>query len=132
MLPKSLSALLCSLILLSGCAPKEPSRVPVSGTVTLNGKALAKATIQFIPDGGRVPDTMDVIDGAFKGQALAIKCRVEIVAYKDVRNPDPTAVGPDKTISISLIPDRYNTQTILSADVVEGGPNDFTFDLKVP
>jgi hypothetical protein len=38
------------LAMTSGCTPKLPAIVPVSGTVYLDGKPLAFANIEFVPD----------------------------------------------------------------------------------
>lgn len=37
----------------AGCSDGKPTRVPVSGTVLIDGKPLAMGSIQFVPDGAR-------------------------------------------------------------------------------
>jgi|SRR5947209_409262 len=41
-----------ALLLLGGCHSADPSLVPVSGTVALDGQPLANATVTFIPKDG--------------------------------------------------------------------------------
>ncbi len=41
---------LCSL---AGCNDGKPTRVPVAGTVLIDGKPLALGSIQFVPEGAR-------------------------------------------------------------------------------
>jgi hypothetical protein len=36
-----------------GCGDGKPTRVPVSGTVLIDGKPLASGAIQFVPEGAR-------------------------------------------------------------------------------
>src|SRR5262245_52535841 len=45
-------ALLCCCVFL-GCGPSGPRVVQVTGKVTRNGKAVPKATVNFVPDKGR-------------------------------------------------------------------------------
>jgi len=46
-------AVLCPVALAWGCGkPVDPSLVPVSGTVTVDGQPLANATVTFIPKDG--------------------------------------------------------------------------------
>ena len=42
------------IVMAAGCGttvPNQPKLVPVSGAVTLNGKPLAGATVEFVPTG---------------------------------------------------------------------------------
>ncbi len=54
-----------------GCGTQDgaPPYANVSGTVTYNGKPLAKGHITFSTD-GRPPAAMDIVDGKFAGQAM--------------------------------------------------------------
>ena len=59
----SLSAIAAAfLVPLGGCGEGGPRLVPVTGTVTLNGKPLADATISFVPD----PSNADITPGGDK------------------------------------------------------------------
>ncbi len=109
-----------------GCS-SEGRSVPVSGTVELNGKPLADGTITLVGDGGAVPETLDVKDGKFDGQAKPGKKRVEIRANR----PGKATKMGDTVIPASpenFLPDKYNTASTLTAEVTATGlaPNKFT------
>ncbi len=45
---------LTSVVLISGCGDGRPTRVPVSGRVTIDGEPLTHGFIRFIPTGSRM------------------------------------------------------------------------------
>jgi hypothetical protein len=45
--------LVALLLLVAGCSDGKPTRVPVSGTVLLDGKPLTMGSVQFVPAGAR-------------------------------------------------------------------------------
>ncbi len=53
------------LLLLGGCADNLPTRVPVSGTVLIDGKPLTKGSIMVIPQGERPSGGSIGPDGRF-------------------------------------------------------------------
>lgn len=128
-----------------GCG--GPSVVPVSGVVTLNGKALTNATVLFQPkatdDDNINPGpgsaaqtdaegkyTLRVVttgqDGAHVG-----KHRVEISAFGKTRETDS---GGDQRQAPqrNLVPARYNDKTTLEFDVPSGGTREANFALQSP
>lgn len=110
-----------------GCTPTspEPTRIPVSGTVTLDGKPLAKGMIYFKTVAAGSIDSVDVIDGKYAGQAEAGVRRVEIIAYKPATGGTPGMGGSE----VNYIPAKYNVDSKLTAEVTASGPNDFPFDI---
>src|SRR5438552_15083087 len=66
---------------LSGCGRKGPIMVPVSGTVTLDGKPMPDGMIYFktIVEGS--VDQMEIKDGKFAGKVEVGDRRVEICRY---------------------------------------------------
>lgn len=44
---------LAACLLVAGCGPSRPDRVPVSGVVVIDGKPVTEGTIQFHPASGR-------------------------------------------------------------------------------
>jgi hypothetical protein len=46
-------AFLIALCVSAGCNDGKPTRVPVAGTVLIDGKPLAVGSIQFVPNGAR-------------------------------------------------------------------------------
>jgi hypothetical protein len=41
------------MLLFAGCSDGKPTRVPVSGTVLIDGKPLTMGSVQFVPAGAR-------------------------------------------------------------------------------
>jgi hypothetical protein len=123
--------LICGVVLTTGCAQKPkgmPDLAPVTGTVTMDGQPLAKASIAFVSQsGGQV--SFAGTDGAgkyelrysgrYKG-AMIGENTVQISTASE--NP----VGPEWK---DPIPAKYNKKTELKADVKQG-TNTFDFDLK--
>ena len=111
-----------------GCGRPGPLLVPVSGTVTLDGKPLPAAEVSFIsPTLGHL-ETFAVKDGSFSGKARPGLRRVEFYAFRDLP-PDPQAPATRLKV-VAVIPDKYSSASTLTADVTEAGPNVFTFDLN--
>jgi hypothetical protein len=131
----------CLLAVGLGCG--SPKFVPVSGKVTLNGKALPGATVSFEPLGaddspssqpGSVGKTN--ADGAFtlkavsgEGGAVPGKHRVRIVVASADGDTDqrPARGGAAKTL-----PRRYNADSQLTFTVPAKGASDAIFELTVP
>jgi len=127
-------------ILVVGCNQGGDSlpRQPIWGTVTLEGKSLAKGTIQFQPattepvsagalindgtysidrGGGLVPGTYKVIINASAGAESAAL-------------PKDLQAGKPRPVPKELIPSMYNVETTLRAEVKKGEEKPFDFDLK--
>ncbi|WP_339728059.1 hypothetical protein [uncultured Gimesia sp.] len=128
--------------LLAGCSGNErPKTIPVTGTVTIDGKLLPKGTVTFQPKSssegnvkrpaigqidttGRVQlSTFEAGDGVLPGSYAVV-----ITAFENDPTAEEYAAGVKRK---SLIPDKYSNALTsgLEADVAEG-KNDFTFDLK--
>jgi hypothetical protein len=45
--------LACAVIYIAGCGDGRPSRVPVSGTVLIDGRPLTRGYVKFVPANGR-------------------------------------------------------------------------------
>jgi predicted small lipoprotein YifL len=116
------------MAVLAGCGPSGPTTYPVSGTVAFDGKPVPEGDILFAPaEGSAVPDSGNIQDGAFSFRAKPGRKRVEIEANRESGPVDPTmGMAPRQ----SYIPDRYNTQTTLTAEVKPDGENRFSFDLQ--
>ena len=121
--------------LLVGCG-REP-RVPLDGTVTLNGRPLEKGYIHFSPLAGTDGPSAgaNIVDGKFTvpghGGPFAGKFRVEITAAdltgRKVPNRSGTAMVDEY---VQALPARYNTESQLQADITAHGPNRFDFALS--
>jgi hypothetical protein len=119
---------------------------PVSGTVTLDGKPLAHATVVFEPDTDAKnpgPGSSGVTDanGRYTLQvmttnapgALVGKHKVSITAYEgDVEGESSAPDATKKVIRNALVPPEYNVQTKLRFDVPSKGSSNADFKLVSP
>ena len=109
-------------LLLVGCGGND-GRLPLSGTVTLNGQALASGSIVFVPLGGGPATGGSIEGGKFQIPAargpVAGNYRVEIVSYESTGEmlDDPDLPGQKVEQRRQIIPDRYNKQSELSLQV---------------
>jgi hypothetical protein len=111
----------------SGCSgPKGPTLNPVAGTVTLDGQPLAQGSIVFDPADGKGIATAGAIkDGAFKADCPAGIKVVRISASKETGEKDEYG----SIVSISLIPDDYNSKSSLNANIAAGNNSGLKFEL---
>ena len=136
--------LVLGLLLTAGCGGSGVA--PVSGTVTLNGKPLAHATVVFQPDGdGKNPGpgssgttdengrySLRVMTTNAAG-ALVGRHKVSITAYAGDAEGESSAPTTTTTlIRKALIPPEYNAQTTLTFEVPSGGSTSADFNLKSP
>jgi hypothetical protein len=128
-------ALAVSLVV-AGCADQGPTRQPVSGTITLDGKPLPSGSVTFAPLDGTTAATAEVHDGAYRigrsdGPAPG-RYQVEISAVqptgKRVKHPDLPSETIDEVRNV--IPAIYNVRTQLAVEVKPDGENAFPFDLS--
>lgn len=131
------------LTLLAGAGCGKSDVVPVSGTVTLDGSPLARATVVFEPDSDAKepgPGSTGVTDenGRFTLQiattnapgAIVGKHRVRITAYEG--DTDPPSSDPNAAKSVfrkPILPPEYNGQTRLAFEVPAKGTTDANFNL---
>lgn len=118
-------ALLQCVAVVAGCG--GDGKVPVSGTVTWNGKPLADGNIIFTPMDPTIgPDASRVTNGRFEFRSSPGKKRVEVFADRAVGAVDPVMHTQRRE---QYIPTRYNEDTELTVRVNSDGENRFTFDL---
>jgi len=118
------------IAIVCGCGQTGPRTYPVSGTVTFNGKPVAEGDIVFIPpDRSLAPEGGRIVDGVFAMRSKEGKCRVEITA-SEVGPNTPRVDGVP--LITNYIPARYNSRSVLSAEVAPDGENTFDFRLKGP
>jgi len=120
------SALVITPLLLVGCSPSpRPPLGRVSGTVTLDGVALANATVRFTPAGpGRTSEGTTDADGHYELRYL----RDIHGANVDMHTVCITTAS-ETNGGRELLPPRYHSRSQLKARVV-GGTNDLDFDLR--
>ena len=120
---RGLLVLLCLMFVASGCAKPGPKLVPVSGSVTLDGRPLSEGTVYFKTIATGEIDALPVKEGQFAGKAAEGNRRVEVVAYRLI--PVPGQMGGE--VQESLVAKRFNFESTLTAEVTAGGPNTFVF-----
>ncbi len=120
--------------MLAGCGPSGPEIAKVEGTVTMDGKPLAKAVVVFVPVGGR-PSSAETDEkgwyrldfSAGRKGAIPGPNRVEITTFSPAGiEADGTPVPARKEI----VPAIYNRDTTLEFNVVPQKANTANFDLK--
>ena len=123
----------CCLLLLSGCGGSD-GRQSIEGTVTLDGKPMEKGQVNFMPLPGTQGPTAgsEIKDGKFtiaaKGGTFAGKFRVEITASRPSGKKVPDQFSGEMVDAYEqFIPERYNRQSELEAEVKADAPNRFEF-----
>ncbi|MBA2114332.1 carboxypeptidase-like regulatory domain-containing protein [Bremerella alba] len=130
-------AMLCVLLSLfasGGCGPSASKDVPelgeVSGTVTLDGKPLADATVGFQSEAAkRVSTGQTDSEGKYTMYLMndikGVPLGVNKVTISTAKPGDDAVPGSAKK---ETLPSKYNQRTTLTADVKEG-ENTFDFSL---
>jgi hypothetical protein len=145
-----LSGIFCCLLLLilPSCGGGDPlKRQAVSGTVTLDGQPLDQGTIEFVPaNDGQGPGIFSgglIVGGEFSIKAdqglppatYTIRISSADLGSAPVPNEAPlpgemAGSSGDIAPSAERIPAKYNAASELTADVVAGANNRFTFELS--
>lgn len=113
--------LLVAALSLGGCSGGGPTLGSVTGTVTLDGRPLADADVEFAPREGR--GSIGVTDGQGRYELFYTNARKGgLVGTHTVRIGNG-AKGAVKT------PARYNRDSELTVDV-KAGVNELNFDLR--
>jgi len=118
MLRGQATAVAClTLLVLSGCGQSDrPPLGTVHGTVTLDGKPLAGASLVFEPvERGRASTAVTDADGRYE----LIYIRQDKGAKVGAHRVRITAANPDSA-KAELLPLRYNAQSVLKAEVKPG------------
>lgn len=116
-----------------GCGDGRPALVPVTGTVTFDGKPIQGAEVMFMVKGGRPArgetdaeghfalSTFEEGDGCTPGAA-------QVVVQKQSFHYNQKGEG----ITTYLIPQKYGIpgQSGLDVEVIAGSENDFPLELK--
>lgn len=145
-----------SLIALTvGCGPSLPTTVPVTGTVTYKDKPVEGATVNFLGEKSSVAASGKTdAEGKFTLKTMFGEKLVEgatigkhNVAIIKTSSTDAGEMGDPKEMMAQmttnpaitsdykpkhLLPEKFGSPSTsgLEAEVTEGGPNNFTFDLE--
>ncbi len=150
------SVLILGAVVLAGCGPSYPSTIPVSGTITLQGKPVEGADVNFIPDAaqqgavrfgtGRTDaqgkyrlTSFQPNDGVTPGNyRVTVVMPPKAAPIMDASNPSAgygqmmqQAAAGQANIGEG-IPVKYTNPatTDLKAEVTRGGQTEFNFDLQ--
>ena len=128
------------------CGCNHDGRQSLEGTVTLDGQPLPAGDITFFPVPGTPGPTAGgkIVEGRFsisaEGGTMAGTFRVQITARRKTGKQvfDPTAQMMDPNAKNGMIDQyeqslqsRYNQQSELTADVIQGDKNVFDFPLRL-
>lgn len=128
-----------SVIAISGCGSDGPELTEVTGTVTLDGKPVAGATISFLPSGetgspsyGKT-DPQGKYELGYSFNAMGARLgsyNVEIATSKLSKEEieEIKASGEEVPETSIAIPDKYKAANALTAEV-KSGPNVIDFAL---
>jgi hypothetical protein len=135
-----LLVLVCGMLFLSGCGGDRPT-APASGTVKMNGKPLANASLTFQPIGGGMASTgitdtsgrytLNFLYSEDEG-AIVGTHNVIIRTHKKAANTEDTSNDRADPSARDPIPRRYNDATELTMEVPADGTDSADFDLKSP
>jgi hypothetical protein len=125
-----LGCFLGALVFLAGCSGSDRP-LPVSGEVLLDGKALGTGTIALLGEGGATPESFEIKDGKFEGRARPGKKRVEIRAYAEGTPTTMSDMVVEGSGKVNFIPERYNKNSTLTAEVTASGLNPSKFELQL-
>ena len=122
-----------------GVGGDDPSRISLTGTVTLDGRPLKQGTIKFFLkscseqlhlDVGSIEDGDYVITNSER----LIPGTYEVQIFSDFQIFYPFNLEkrladfpPNKRV---VVPSRYNDHSLLEVQIEHGGPSKFDFDLK--
>ena len=112
-----------------GCSSGQNGVAPaanVTGTITLDGKAVPNGELHFGMT-GVPPRVLPIKDGTFSGEAPVGKNQVELFIYAE---GPPSEKSPGVRSKYNIAPPQYwGAKTTLEATVEVGGANEFNFPL---
>lgn len=139
-----LSLLVC-VAMVVGCGPAadtsgRPATVPAGGTVTYKGEAVAGASVTLVPEqGGKAAVGKTDANGKFSLMTFdpddgAVPGTYKVTIVKRTEAPEEVSEDSEGTSAPpaeDLLPTKYGsaTESGLTAEVTDGGENQFAFDL---
>ncbi len=129
-----------AFVILAGCNQQADDlpRKSISGTVTFDGKPLAKGSIQFQPATTAEPVSAgSFIEGGkysiARGEGLVpgnYKVIISAGAGETAASAKDQQPGAPRPVPKELIPRQYNTRSTLTIQVKADEDKSFDFDLK--
>lgn len=99
----------------------------VTGTITMNGKALPAGEIHFSVE-GYPPRVLEIKDGKYEGEAPIGKNEVQVFIF--IEGPPIERYGGQRIKTNIAPPEYWGPKTTLGAIVEADGANEFKFALK--
>lgn len=130
--PCAMITILVGAAMAAGCGRSGPALVTVAGNVTFDGTPVETGEIVFRAADGSVASGAGAIrDGRYEARVPSGAKRVEIIATRRAaaRAEKPGGSGESPPVEM-FVPDRYNAESTLAAEVTAAGPNEFDFDLR--
>ncbi len=119
----------CSMLLLAGCQTAAgPENQPVTGSVTFDGEPVAEGAIVFRDAAGQTRSCGGPIAGGkYSFEASPGSKKVEITAMREVPGKMDTTSNPGEEVPLEeqYIPEKYNSESTLTAEVSGSDPIDF-------
>lgn len=116
-----------------GGGEQGPALYSVKGNVTFDGTPIEKGRIQFrVAEGEGRAYSAEIADGAYQLKTEAGKMNVEVTASRIVPGKFSEPASPDEEpqpLGEMYIPENYNTQTTLEAEVKASDDNEIPFTL---
>jgi hypothetical protein len=121
----------CATGLFAGCGS---GLATVSGEVSVDGKAVEKGVISYVPaDGPGEPATANIENGRYELRTSPGNKRVQISVpvVVDRRKDSPAANAQTIEITRETLPERFNSKTELTFEVKSGSnTKDWPLDTK--
>jgi len=122
---------LAFMVVAGGCGPSAPALVPLSGTLTVDGRPLARGMIQFEADSGGATAVATVTDGHFTATTAG---RRGIVPGRYTARLEARAEPTDETDTLpkSLVATKYADAATsgLTCEAVAGRDNSVEWNLE--
>lgn len=125
-----LHLVILSIVVAVGCS-RGPETAMVSGVVSLDGKPLDDARVEFDHGDGTPPTTLPVTQGQFTGEVKTGKKIVRFFALRPSK-PNPRLGSSDVQNPFeNILPDRYGYDSDMALEVVaDSGTEGLKYDLK--
>jgi len=121
-----------ALVLLIGCGGSG-GRKPITGMITFQKQPLDQGRIEFHPDGGEATMAGAVIEkGKYEipaGKGL-MPGTYKVAIYSSTAAPSTDQLPGEPPVYKERIPAKYNEATTLKAEIKDGGPSQFNFELN--
>lgn len=128
-----------AMLFTCGCGSDRPT-APVSGSVKMNGKPLANASLTFQPIGGGMASTgLTDANGRYaltflysEDEGAMVATHHVIIRTSKKSNTEDTSNDRADPSARDPIPRRYNDATELTMEVPADGTDSANFELKSP